>query len=185
MKRILSFTLSLLVTASLFSQTSYYPDSVGTKVFNEDGYTYKAERLRSGIIKLYNNENKCINIPQIYKPTGDFPDEYTPNLETNEMKRQEKLLYSILEESYSNEEKEKIKEFGRGGECTIEMFINPQTGKVDDVRFSFYRLSYYMNIPVSKFREIELKIKERLQYTVTYYGKNLNYVYDFYYYNFD
>ncbi|MBQ8336180.1 MAG: DUF5043 domain-containing protein [Bacteroidaceae bacterium] len=178
MKRILSITLSLLVTATLFSQTSYYPDSVGTKVFYEDGYAYQMSVTERVIINIYNQDCKWIDVPKIYKPTGDFPDEYTPDLETDEMKRQEKLLYSILEESYSNEEKEKIKEFGRGGECTIGMFINPQTGKVDDVRFSFYRLSYYMNIPVSKFREVELKIKERLKHTVTDYGKNLNYVYD-------
>jgi len=34
-----------------------------------------------------------------------------------------------------------------------------------------------MYIPVSKFREIELKIKERLQFEVTDYGKQFNYIY--------
>lgn len=94
-------------------------------------------------------------------------------------------MYSILEESYSNEEKEKIKRVGRKGIGFVELFINPETGKVDDVRFSFFRLSYYMYIPVSKFREIELKIKERLQFEVTDYGKQFNYIYYWNDYNFE
>ena len=177
MKKILLITLFLLITNCIFSQTSIYPDSVGTKVFYENGYTYQAERLGSGIIKVYNSDNKWINIAKIHKLTGDFPDENTPDLESNEWYKQTENLYSILEESYSNEEKEKIKRVGRKGIGFVELFINPETGKVDDVRFSFFRLSYYMYIPVSKFREIELKIKERLQFEVTDYGKQFNYIY--------
>ena len=62
MKNILLITLFLFITNCIFSQTSIYPDSVGTKVFYENGYTYQAERLGSGIIKVYNNDNKWINI---------------------------------------------------------------------------------------------------------------------------
>ena len=185
MKKIVLTTLFLLFANSIFSQTSIYPDSTGIKVLYENEYTYQADRLNNGSIELYNRTNKWINQTKIHKHTGDFPDENTPDLESNEWKKQTDILYSILEESYSSEEKEKIKEIGWGGECTIELYINPETGKVDDVRFSFFRLSYYMYIPVSKFREIELKIKEKLQFKVTDYGKELNYIYDFHNYNFE
>ena len=185
MKKILLTTLFLLFANSIFSQTSIYPKEEGTKIFNENGYTYQADRLGSGIIKVYNSDNKWINQTKIHKHTGDFPDENTPDLESNEWKKQTDVLYSILEESYSDEEKEKIKGIGRKGTGFVELFINPETGKVDDVRFSFFRLSYYMYIPVSKFREIELKIKEKLQFKVTDYGKELNYIYDFHNYNFE
>ena len=185
MKRILLITLLLFITASIFSQTSIYPDSTGIKVLYENEYTYQADRLNNGSIELYNRTNKWINQTKIHKPTGDFPDENTPDLESNEWKKQTDVLYSILEESYSDEEKEKIKGIGRKGTGFVELFINPETGKVDDVRFSFFRLSYYMYIPVSKFREIELKIKEKLQFKVTDYGKELNYIYDFHNYNFE
>lgn len=186
MKKILLITLFLLITNCIFSQASIYPDSVGTKVFYENGYTYQANRSSGGDIYVYNQNNTWIGITPVNKITGEPPLEYGPNLlDVDVWRIQVNVLFSILEESYSTEEKKKIKEAGTGRECFINLFINPITGKVDDVRFSFYRLSYYMYIPVSKFREIELKIKERLQFEVTDYGKQFNYIYYWNDYNFE
>ena len=157
MKKFILIILFLFITNYIFSQTSIYPDSTGIKVLYENEYTYQADRLNNGSIELYNRTNKWINQTKIHKHTGDFPDENTPDLESNEWKKQTDILYSILEESYSSEEKEKIKEIGWGGECTIELYINPETGKVDDVRFSFFRLSY----PLSR-RELGNQAPEEL-----------------------
>ncbi len=177
MKRILLITLLLFITASIFSQTNYYPESIGTKVFHEDGYIYKAERKGTGYVEVYNSNHKWIGMYPVISSTGESPDEFTPQLEENNWTEQVQQLYSILEESYSTEEKKKIKESVWGNECYVNLYINPQTGKVDDVRFSFYRNSYYMNFSVSRFREIELKIKNRLQFITTDYGKQLNFIY--------
>ena len=186
MKKILLITLLPLIANSIFSQTNYYPDSIGSKIFNENGYTYQVNRIGRLLIEIYNKDNKWIGTTQIDSSTGEYPTEDSPvPLDINNYKVQLELLHSILEESYSNEEKEKIKETGWGGECIIEMYISSLTGKVDDVRFSFGKSSYYVHIPVSRFREIELKIKERLQFEVTDYGKLLNYIYYFNDYNFE
>ena len=186
MKKILLTTLFLLFANSIFSQTSFYPESFGSKVFYENGYTYKAEKLGGGMIKVYNSDNRWIGITPVNKKTGIYPGEGSPKLfDSENWKTQNELLHSILEESYTDEEKRIIKETWSCTNCTINLFINTETGKVDDVRFSFFRLSYYMYIPISKFREIELKIKEKLQFKVTDYGKELNYIYDFHNYNFE
>ena len=176
-------TILLLCTASnLFSQTNYYTE---TKTIHEDGYTYQVDRYESGRIKLYNKENKWINKKQTYKSTGEFfdmPDYGLELLDNKSFLSTRKILFAILEESYSEEEKEQIKNIGKT--CVINLYINSETGTVDDVRFSFDELSYYINIPISVFRNIELKIKEKLNFDVTDEGKKLNYIYYWDYYEF-
>ena len=162
---------------SLFSQTNYYTE---TKTFYEDGYTYQVDRCESGNIKVYNKDNKWINKDQTYKSTGEYfevPD-YGPDLLDNRYYRTtNKILYDILYECFSDEEIENIKNIGRI--CIINFYIDSETGKVDDVRFSFDRISGYVNIPISVFREIELKIKDRLTFVVTEEGKKINYIFCF------
>ena len=169
-------TILLLCTVnSLFSQTNYYTE---TKTIHKDGYTYQVDKYESGIIKLYNKENKWINKKQTYKSTGEYfymPDYGLELLDNKSFLSTRKILFAILEESYSEEEKEQIKNIGKT--CVINLYINSETGTVDDVRFSFDELSYYINIPISVFRNIELKIKEKVSFVVTDEGKKLNYIY--------
>ena len=174
--RTLFLTIVLLFAInSLYSQTNYYTE---TKTFYEDGYTYQVDRCESGHIDVYNKDNKWINKDQTYKSTGEYfemPD-YGPDLLDNRSYRaMRNILHDILYECFSDEEIENIKNIGKI--CLIDFYINPETGNMDDVCFTFHRTSGYVNIPISVFREIELKIKERLNFVVTEEGKKINYIY--------
>ena len=181
--RIYILTILLLFAVNnLFSQTNYYTE---TKTIHENGYTYQVDKYGSGIIDVYNKENKWINKKQTYKSTGEYfymPDYGLELLDNKSFLSTRKILFAILEESYSEEEKEQIKNIGK--KCIIEFYINSETGRVDDVRFSFHRTSWYINIPISVFHNIELKIKEKLNFVVTDEGKKISYIYCFDYYKF-
>lgn len=165
----------LFATNNIIAQTNYYTE---TKTFYEEGYTYQADNYDSGRIKVYNKDCIWINTTQTYKETGEHFDmlDYEPELiERQSLDKTIKILHSILEECYTEDEKINIKNNKKTS--IINLFINTETGKVDDVRFSFDNTSYYIYIPVSTFRKIELQIKDKLSFTVTEEGKKLNYIY--------
>ncbi len=176
--RTLFLTIALLFAInSLFSQTNYYTE---TKTFYEDGYTYQVDRCESGNIKVYNKDNKWINKDQTYKSTGEYfemPDYGLELLDNKSYRAMRNVFYNVLEEILSKTENKSI--INEEQICFISFYIDSETGKVDDVRFSFHRTSGYVNIPISVFREIELKIKERLTFVVTEEGKKINYIYCF------
>ena len=66
---IISFVLVICAVYTT-AQTNYY---IETRIFQEDGYTYQCDVL-SGIIRLYNKENKLTYVPQIFKDTKEVPD---------------------------------------------------------------------------------------------------------------
>ena len=176
--RTLFLTIALLFVAnSLFSQTNYYTE---TKTFYEDGYTYQVDRCESGNIDVYNKDNKWINKDQTYKSTGEYfemPDYGLELLDNKSYRAMRNVFYNVLEEILSKTENKSI--INEEQICFINFYIDSETGKVDDVRFSFHRTSGYVNIPISVFREIELKIKDLLTFVVTEEGKKINYIYCF------
>ena len=176
--RTLFLTIALLfVTNSLYSQTNYYTE---TKTFYEDGYTYQVDRCESGNIDVYNKDNKWINKDQTYKSTGEYfemPDYGLELLDNKSYRAMRNVFYNVLEEILSKTENKSI--INEEQICFINFYIDSETGKVDDVRFSFHRTSGYVNIPISVFREIELKIKDLLTFVVTEEGKKINYIYCF------
>lgn len=73
----------------------------------------------------------------------------------------------------SASEKQRVK----GHELIITMCINSDTGKVDEVEFSFINFGTYATIPISVYRKIETDLKEKVWYIPTEEGKKLNYIY--------
>ena len=59
------------------------------------------------------------------------------------------------------------------GQLFLDLFINTETGRVDDVVFYFFRKSGLVYIPISVFRQLELSIKETCRFTITEEGKEL------------
>ena len=53
------------------------------------------------------------------------------------------------------------KQRGKGHELIITMCINSDTGKVDEVEFSFMNFGTYATIPISVYRKIETDLKEK------------------------
>ncbi|MBQ3189566.1 MAG: DUF5043 domain-containing protein [Bacteroidaceae bacterium] len=179
--RTLFLTIALLFVANgLFSQTNYYTE---TKTFYEDGYTYQVNTDTD--IELYNKDNKWVNVEQKYKFTGElyFMSESDARpIYKDSWLMNRTLLYSIIESGFTKEQKEFLCKDDY--DIIITLYINSETGKVDDVSFTFDEFSAFKYIPVSVFREIELKIKERLTFAVTEEGKKLNYIFYWDYYKF-
>ena len=62
-------------------------------------------------------------------------------------------------------------------EIYVDLYFNTETGKVDEVKFSFYKNSGFAFVPVSVYRNMEVQIKRTCQFIITEEGKQLNYLY--------
>ena len=106
-----------------------------------------------------------------YRRTFSQTDEGIVLLQYDAWTRAERL--SIVNAAFSASEKSKSK----GHELIITMCINSDTGKVDEVEFSFMNFGTYATIPISVYRKIETDLKEKVWYIPTEEGKKLNYIY--------
>ena len=171
MKTIFFFICISLCTTYIYAQTNYY---AVTKTFNENGYTYQCDVAASKTVTLYNKSNKLLFTTQSYKNTGETfsqTDEGIVLLQYDAWTRVERL--SIVNAAFSASEKQRVK----GHELIITMCINSDTGKVDEVEFSFMNFGTYATIPISVYRKIETDLKEKVWYIPTEEGKKLNYIY--------
>ena len=164
-------TLGLMLAISLTAQTKYYSN---TKTFYESGYTYQCDVRGSGIATLYNKNNQWTYTAQIYAATGEnfapTSDKWVPLTERKtgtSLKRE-----SIVKNRLSESEKQRAK----GDVFSINMYINPQTGKIVEVSFEFHKTSPFATIPVSVYRNIETDLKSQLSFTPTDEGKKLNFI---------
>lgn len=171
MKTIFFFICISLCTTYIYAQTNYY---AVTKTFNENGYTYQCDVAASKTVTLYNKSNKLLFTTQSYKNTGETfsqTDEGIVLLQYDAWTRAER--FSIVNAAFSASEKQRVK----GHELIITMCINSDTGKVDEVEFSFMNFGTYATIPISVYRKIETDLKEKVWYIPTEEGKKLNYIY--------
>lgn len=165
--------IGLLQSFMLFAQTNYYTD---TKVFSEDGYTYRAEVWIHGAVELYNTANLWKNTNSVYKDTGEIfnmPDYGIDLIEHTGWLRAKKQVVDVVNSSFSDAEKQRIKD----DFFIIRMYVNSTTGCIDDVYFEFRNDTPYATVPVSVYRKIELELKEKVKFTLTDEGRKLNYVY--------
>lgn len=68
MKKILLITLFLLITNCIFSQTNHYPDSIGSHVYYENGYTYQVDRNAPLLIGIYNKDKNGLVLTKLTAP---------------------------------------------------------------------------------------------------------------------
>lgn len=171
MKTILIYISILCYTVNVYAQTNYYPT---TKTFYEAGYTYQCDVAPSKMAILYNKSNQWTYADQVYKSSGKpfiMPDNHFLDLTDNESwKRNRPKLNSIVNAAFSTEEKQRVE----GHKLGLGLYINPITGKVDEVLFEFATFTPYSTIPVSVYRKIEMDIKNNISYTLTPEGKLLN-----------
>ena len=172
MRTIIFITMVFCATFSV-AQTNYYTTS---KTFYENGYTYRCDLCASRSLDLYNVNNKWIGQFPSYKSTGEtfvMPDagiQLTTHASWLENKEKVK---NIVNAAFTAAQKQTITD----EELYIDMYINTETGKIDDVCFSFLNNKPYAYIPVSVYRNIELAIKENVQEVLTDEGRKLNFIY--------
>ncbi len=180
--RTLFFILGLLLAANeIVSQTNYYTES---KIFQEEGYTYKLDF--STFVELYNADNKWIDQEPRYKDTGEFFDSENSRFKityNSSRDKAESLCDSIMRAEFSADDRERISK-DDDNTIFVALYINSETGVVDEVSFSFYNKSPYAYIPVSTYRRIELAIKEKIRLSIANDYNILTFIYYCPYYDF-
>jgi hypothetical protein len=171
--RTIIFITMLFSAAFSVAQTNYYTTS---KVFYSSGYIYQCDSSDSRRIELYNVSNKWIGETVSYKSTGEtfvMPDEGIQLTTHASWLANEEKVKNIVNAAFTAAQKQTITD----EELYIVMYINTETGKIDDVYFDFSNIGPYAYIPVSVYRNIELAIKENVQEVLTDEGRKLNFIY--------
>ena len=179
MRRLFFILGLLLATNAIVAQTNYYTER---KTFNMEGYTYISDIVNAG--ELYNAENKWIDQQPRYKDTGEIFEEENIRIELSTGEtwdRAEALCDSIIRAEFSAIDMNRIK--NNTDKITVVLYVNSETGVVDEVSFSFYRESPYAYIPVSTYRRIELAIKENVRLSLANDYKILTFVYCWLYFD--
>ena len=162
---VLIFTFCALFA---YGQESLYEEY---KVFNENGYTYICKPRAGGFVDLYNKDNKWVNTCPKDKNTGeDLEFGVNTFIDDTDMNS---IIKSIIYNAFTLEQLKML----RGYRLAAIMSLNSETGKLEEVYFSFKYYQPYAKIPVSVFRKMELELKEKVRFRPTDEGKKLDYIY--------
>lgn len=170
MKRMLLLTGLLLFSVCILGQNS----DIVTTTLQGDGYTY-VKRYKHALVELYNSENSYVDVPLVYKSTGERPPFDLREQRVEEDGWSHDMTMSIINGAFSRDQKLLVSDRKLG----IAIYINSTTGRISDVRFVFLERGPFSKIPLSVFREIEVKLKEEVYFTLTEAGRNVNYVFFF------
>ncbi len=165
-------TILLLCNLVMTAQTYYYDV---TKTFYENGYTYQCDVLDGAkFVKLYNKDNKFVNVEQVDKNTGEqMSIDYEKQVLEDDSWTRVKCL-SIINNAFSTVEKQYIKEKNRP--ISIMLYIDSETGRIADVTYSFISNTPFGTIPISVYRKMEKDLKENVWFIPTQEGKRWNYI---------
>ena len=179
--RILLFYVCLMLGANVFSQQlklvppGYYRRDT---VYVMDGYRYRCDGTK-GMVMLYNADytNLWEEKKQVYKETGKVFDfgfgdikKYNPILEDISMNQK---VLDIVDNAFTKDFVSCLK----GHEnITVTLFLDSETGRVEEVSFWFVPSSAFAFLPISVYREIELQLINEVSYTPSSIGKQLNYI---------
>jgi len=168
-KLIIIIACTFLGLSKVMAQTCYYNT---TKTFYEIGYTYKCDLVESyNEVTLYNANNIFTYKDMCYPDGRVFS--YNGRNSTMEVDTWTKpKCFSIVNNAFSPVEKGRV----LGEKLTVVLIMSPQTGKVIEVKFRFMKESPLATIPVSVYRQMELKFKSDIWFVPTAEGKKLNYI---------
>ena len=175
-KRIILQWAFIICSFNLYSQ-DLLPESqkyAKDSTIVEEDYIYQCEAGMGMFITLYNKENKWVHSRNVYTSSGktyvfDGTDD-TNNIVPNQ--QMVNLAYNIVDNAFT---KNTANTFGNR-KIGIAMYLDALTGKVIEVTFDFLAIDPYARIPISVYRDIELKLKEQISFTTTDVGKQLNYI---------
>lgn len=174
------FFVIIALTESFSQQISSVPRNYYRKdtTYVMNGYSYRCEG-KTGNVTLYNVNNKWVKEKQIYKDTGkrfDFGfskselDKYNPIIDNADM---DQKVLNIVNNAFTRDFSKKLKSYEK---LNVVMYLNPQTGKVAEVSFWFISSDPFSTIPISTYRDIEMKLKNQISYKPSEIGKQLNFI---------
>lgn len=164
------FLMSLLGTIAM-GQTNLYSE---TQTFHENGHTYQCN-VRGIFADLYNTDYKWEpSMQQRFKATGEpF---YLIEHEKEPLTTDGGLIYDIGEQKVKDILSKYDPNLKEERGLRVEVIVNTETGKIQNVFFTFPISTPFAKVPVSVYREIELALVG-MQNTLTPFGKTLNYIY--------
>lgn len=178
MKTLLLFFTILVLGVEAFAQQlnlvvpNYYRKDT---IYVMNGYRYRCEGTK-GVVVLYNADyqNQWENKVQVYKETGEYFDsEFGKNNPIVDDFSMDQKVLNIIDNAFSKEFVEYLKDH----EClTVTMFLDSETGRVEEVSFWFIPNSAYASLPISTYRKIELQLINKVSYIPSEIGKQLNYI---------
>lgn len=169
--RLLVTIILLFVVQYIMPQINYYPS---TKTFYEDGYVYQCDLDESGMITLYNKDNRFTYAHYSNKDGTRVPSDVLLGrvqlIEDDIWTRRK--CGEIGDNIFSAAERVKV----ANEKFDISMTVNTTTGNVIEVEFSFMYNDHFITVPVSTFRKLEMALKEKIWFTITPAGKKLKFI---------
>jgi hypothetical protein len=145
-----------------------------TYVFN--GYRYRCIGTK-GAITLYNADyqNKLVETVQVYKDTGKYFDsDYGKNDPIINNSSMNQKVLGIINNAFTKDFVSYLKDYVN---LTVTLYLNSETGKVEEVSFWFLHSSAFASLPISVYRNIEVQLINEISYTPSAIGKQLNYIF--------
>ncbi len=172
MKACIYLFLFMMFVPTCLAQTRYYNES---KEIRSNDYTYTCEVRKKLLVTLYNTEKTYIGIPQVSLATNTKVDEQggAPLLSNDQTTYKKCLQISnevLRDFLLSNPSKNDVPLF-------VTMYINSQTGALQDVSFIFPYVSVYNTLPIDTLRTLELRLKNEMRFSPTNAGREVNYIY--------
>lgn len=169
--RLLVTIILLFVVQHMMPQINYYPS---TKTFYEDGYVYQCDLDESGMLTLYNKDNRFTYARYANRDGTRVSDDVLLGrvqlIEDDNWTRRK--CGEIANNVFSSSERVNV----ANGEYFVRLIVNTFTGKVDEVFFRFMYNDPFVTVPVSTFRKLELELKEKIWFTITPAGKKLKFI---------
>lgn len=162
--------LTFMCSYICFAQTNYYEVN---RTFNENGYTYQCDiHDGSKVVTLYNKNNQYTYVDQTMNNETLFSiEEISDSVEKDDWTK--RTCNEIVTNAFSYAEKQRM----RGHCIQVGLYISPVTGKIIEVDYHFISLGPCATTPISVFRAIEIELKNKVWFTPTNYGRNLNYIF--------
>ena len=144
-------------------------------VYVMNGYRYRCDGTK-GLVKIFNADyqNQWEEQDQVYKATGKYFDsdwgKLNPIMDDSSM---DQKVRNIIDNAFSEEF---VKNMIGDGLLTVNLFLNSETGRVEEVSFWFLPNDSYATLSLSAYRNIELQLIRDIRYAPTAIGKQLNYI---------
>jgi hypothetical protein len=161
--------------------TNYYPNPPGTLTRSGYTYNYRTYKLPSGLelrqdIELYNAANIYLDV--------EWDRKEGTKTEAEAMGKVSWSYYLINRSHTLDQLREIVAGCFTAGQKTdlsdssmiVQALVDPDTGQVVDVYFSFGRISPFIHIPVETYRSIELALKQNFTIRATEAGRKFNYI---------
>lgn len=168
MKRMLLLNF-IFISCFLFGQTN----NVVTTILEGDGYTYVRKLSPSDMVHLYNQANQLTHVNLVYKDTGKRPPLHLREKRVEDEAWSYEKAREIVNNAFSLDQKLSVSD----RLMMVSIYISSTTGRIMEVEFEFRGKGPFAQIPLSVFREIEVRLKEEVWFTLTEAGRKVNYVF--------